>query len=211
MSFTDLLKIIILFIVTSSSFGGIIFAVIKFCSNAIAERLSKKYDLKLQKEIERYKESLDKTNYVSKVKFDLEIRIYKELCASLFNVKESVLLLFPITIDFMPEDIDKQKEIWLGRYNTAVKDYNQYCELLSSNAFFIPEEIYTDFEEIHKLCKTQLTFFNISGKLQTGKINHISIDDEKNIYNRNEEIDKKKNELICKLREYLNNLEVLEK
>lgn len=146
MSFKDLLKIAILFIITSSSFGGVVFAIIKFCSNAIAERLSKKYDLKLQKEIERYKDSLDKTNYVSKIKFDFEIKVYKELFASLFNVKESVLLLFPTTDDSMPQDIDSQKEMWLDRYNTAVNNHNQYCELLSSNASFIPEEIYTGFE-----------------------------------------------------------------
>lgn len=209
MNFSDFIKIALLFILSSCSFGGIVVGVIKFCSNIIAERLSKKYDLKLQKEIERYKESLEKSNYVSKVKFDLEIKIYKDLCSSLFAAKESVLLLFPYT-DSIPPDKDSQMKMWKERYSQAATDYNSYCESMSSNAAFIPEDIYNGFEEIQKLFNTQINWFKISGKLEAGKIIHGSIDDEKGIYARNEEIDKKRKILILKLREYLNYLEVLE-
>ena len=210
MNVVDLFKIALLVIVTSTGFGGVIIGIVKFCSNIIADRLAKKYDLKLQKEIETYKELLMKSNYVSKVRFDLEISIYKELCTSLFEMKESVLLLFPL-IDSMPEDKDKQKSIWIERYQNATKDYNHYCELISGNASFIPEDLYWAFEEIQKLCLEQINWFRISEKGINGQTKNISIDDEKKLYERNDEINDKRKKIIIKLRNYLSNLEIIEK
>ncbi|MEG2014069.1 MAG: hypothetical protein RR063_12875, partial [Anaerovoracaceae bacterium] len=59
--------------------GVIIAAVVKFSSDKIAERLSAKYQLKLDKELEAFKGRLDRKNYVSRVRFDAEFAIYREL------------------------------------------------------------------------------------------------------------------------------------
>ena len=42
-------------ILSAGGIGAIVMGVIKFSSTAIAESLSKKYELKLNKELERYK------------------------------------------------------------------------------------------------------------------------------------------------------------
>ena len=67
---------IVLGIITSiGGIGAIFTAVIKFSSNFIAERLEEKYSLKLNKELEAYKSSLENKNYISK-KTNKKINIY---------------------------------------------------------------------------------------------------------------------------------------
>lgn len=59
---------------------GVIFgAVIYFTSNFIAERLQKKYELKLNEKFEKYKGNIDNKTYISKTKFDAEFGIYRSL------------------------------------------------------------------------------------------------------------------------------------
>ena len=52
--------------------GVIIIGVVKFCGDRIADRLSQKYQLQMDKEIERYKSELSKKEYVSKTRFETE-------------------------------------------------------------------------------------------------------------------------------------------
>ena len=54
--------IIVACIVSAGGIGGIIVAIVKWSSNIIADRLSQKYQLQLDKEIEKYKTKLRKKN-----------------------------------------------------------------------------------------------------------------------------------------------------
>lgn len=70
------------------SIGGaavIIGAVIKFASDKIAERLSAKYQLKLNKELEGYKSKLDNGNYISRAMFEKEFSIYQDLIEKFYE------------------------------------------------------------------------------------------------------------------------------
>ena len=205
MKLSDLWTMIALVILSSGGIGGILIAVVKFSGNFLAERLSQKYDLKLQKEMEKYKDLLDKSNYVSKVKFDLEIEIYKELCASLFTMLENVLVLHPDWIDNSPQDEKERENFFTDRYNAACLEYNKYCERLSRNTAFIPGDIYDRFHEIQTLCKNQIISFNLKDNIE-GSLN---IEKEIVCFETNKEIDSKRKILIADLRAYLNHLEIL--
>jgi len=69
--------------ITVSIVGGlggiaVIFtAIVRYLSNLIADRLSKKYEIKLSKEFEKYKSSLQNKTYISRTKFDTEFAIYR--------------------------------------------------------------------------------------------------------------------------------------
>ena len=63
-------------IVSAGGISGIIIAAIKFSSNFIADRLAKKYDLKLSKEMELYKNQIESKKSISKAMFDKEYEIY---------------------------------------------------------------------------------------------------------------------------------------
>jgi hypothetical protein len=58
--------IILAVIASAGGIGGIIFLTIKFSANIIAERLEKKYTLKIDKELEKYKSSLESKIYIRK-------------------------------------------------------------------------------------------------------------------------------------------------
>ena len=58
MELKDITMIIGACIVSAGGIGGIIIAVVKFCSDQIADRLSTKYEAKLQREMEQFKAEL---------------------------------------------------------------------------------------------------------------------------------------------------------
>lgn len=80
MSWADIWKIILAALASVGGVGGLIILVIKFSSNLIAERLSQKYQLSLQKELEKYKAGVENKTYISKARFDREFSMYQDLC-----------------------------------------------------------------------------------------------------------------------------------
>ena len=66
MSIGEIGQIVSACIISAGGVGGIILAVVKFSCNSIAERLSKKYELKLSKEMERYKAGIENKVYIAK-------------------------------------------------------------------------------------------------------------------------------------------------
>lgn len=104
------------------SFGGaaaIIGAIVKLCADTIAERLSRKYEIKLNKELESYKAQLDKKTYISRARFDAEFQIYKDLSEKVLSMVECTYWLFPRGLDQVPMDEEERKKIYLERYKNA--------------------------------------------------------------------------------------------
>ena len=62
-------------IVSAGGVSGIVIIIIKFSSNWIADALAKKYELKLNKELERYRAGVENKIYISKAKFDVEFQL----------------------------------------------------------------------------------------------------------------------------------------
>lgn len=91
-----ILQIAIAVVLSAGGISGIILAVIKFSSNIIAERLSKKYEFKFNKELEKYKTHLDSKIYITKAKFDKEFELYQELSRNFFFMIEKVHALYPM-------------------------------------------------------------------------------------------------------------------
>ena len=63
-----ILQIAIAVVISAGGISGILLAVIKFSSNIIADKLSKKYEFKLNKELEKYKTHLNSKIYITKIK-----------------------------------------------------------------------------------------------------------------------------------------------
>lgn len=80
MSWADIWKIILAALASVGGVGGLIILVIKFSTNLIAERLSQKYQLSLQKELEKYKAGVENKTYISKARFNREFSMYQDLC-----------------------------------------------------------------------------------------------------------------------------------
>lgn len=56
----DILQIATATIISAGGIGAIIIAAVQFTSNIIADKISKKYELKLNESLESYKSNLDK-------------------------------------------------------------------------------------------------------------------------------------------------------
>lgn len=110
-----------------------------------------------QKELEKLSKILEKKNYVSKVRFDAEFEIYRELSGTFFDLVLSQNDLFTTfsKFDSTPQDKTEYK----NRFEEARQKYNLTMTCLHKNAPFIEKEFYEGFFAILKEAKIQLYFY----------------------------------------------------
>ena len=192
--------------------GGVssIFVIaIKFSSNFIAEKLSKKYELKLNKELENYKYNLENKNYISKARFDTEFNIYRELSKAFFDMVKDITTMKPIGVATYPADEEKRKEYEHNLYVAASKSTVNAQDVLNSNAPFIPEAFFSKYNNILANCKVQLRTFE-----RRWNVLILSTKEEKETfrdkdYRLSDKIYEDYNSLSSEIREYLTKLDVL--
>lgn len=205
-------KILEIVLAVLASFGGvsgIFYLVVKKSSEIIAERLQKKYDLKLNEELERYKANIDNKIYISKTKFDAEFDIYRRLSKAFFDLVKNISILIPAGVVYLPADQEKQRQLDNENYLAAKKSYIIAQVELISNAPFIPERFYNEYKNIQKMCKEQLDEFDLRS------IPSLSTQEEKETISKDArkittDINVKFKNLNNEIREYLNSLDVIE-
>ena len=178
----------------------------KCCVGQITHKLQKKYEIKLNRELERFKNALESKLYVSKTRFDAEFAIYRELSKTTVAMVTEISQLFPSYINNMCDDLESRE----NRYNNAYEKVVVYQNELAGNAPFIPSEIYILFRNLEDKCKKQLSDFR-DFKLRTNHREYIeeSYDDYKKAKSRTEEIVFDLDTIIERLRQHLAQLEVL--
>lgn len=201
---------IVLGVLTSvGGIGVIILAIVKFSSNIIAKRLEEKYSLKLNKELEKYKSSLENKIYISKAKFDAEFSIYRELSKAFFEMEKGISIMIPSGIASKPVDSQKRKEYEEMTYTNASKAVVLAQDTLNSNAPFISYSIFEKYNHILELCRMQLNAFearwNVMYIAPPDKKEDLKFED----YLRTVEINKEFKALNENIREYLAKLDVL--
>jgi len=207
LSWGNIWKIVLGILVSVGGISGLILIVIKMSSNIIADRLSKKYELKLSKELEIYKANIDNKLYISKTKFDTEFQIYRQLSKAFVNMVKENYALFPTFTKDSRDDYDTYKKF----HDKSVDAIINAQDELSANAPFIPEKMYNSFSEIEKLCKEHLSDFQ-DFRLRPDAKEYIQEchDSYKETYKRTRLIRDKLQLLIREIREYLSNLDVIE-
>lgn len=189
--------------------GAIFVAVVHFSSNIIAERLQKKYDLKLNEEFEKFKAGIDNKKYISKAKFEVEFSVYRDLSKAFFKMVMDVNTMIPEMFQHVPSDEAEREKFELENYQRAKDSIMNAQDALNSNAPFIPEAVFKKYDAVMKLCTKQLITF----ELRWESVNWTS-DGQKEMlpvdaYKRTSEINEKFEELNNRIREYLNSLDVL--
>lgn len=139
MELSQVLSIAFACIVRAGGVGGIAIAVIKFSSNIIAERISAKYENKLEQALEKYKTELNKKEYVSKTRFDAEFEIYRNLSKSFFTMVKDISVMIPYGYTKVPADKEEKRkadeEHYIKARNSAVNAQDE----LNGNSPFISE------------------------------------------------------------------------
>lgn len=161
----DIIKIIFGVTTSIGLIGCFILFIIKISVEKIAEALEKKYTLKFDKEIEKYKSKLEGKNYITKTQFDIEFKIYRELTKSFFDMFVSLYSLVSPSYERVFEstdDFETAGDIFMitgGKVTEA-----QNC--LHENRAFINENLYKKYEKI---------FISASNIYEEFKVSYIDL------------------------------------
>ena len=192
-----ILQIAIAVVISAGGISGILLAVIKFSSNIIADKLSKKYELKLNKELEKYKTHLDSKIYITKAKFDKEFELYQQLSRNFFYMIEKIHALYPI-VGIQSEDNDLQLNTNSMNYKEAQVATIKAQETINSYAAFITKDFYEMYNKILQECRGLVGLYNPNKEPKTESFVLM------------ESIIKMFEGLNEQFREYLSKLEVIE-
>lgn len=209
MSIDDVLKISASIIMGFGGVAAIFTAVVRYSSNIIAERLSKKYELKMSKELERYKTALGNKTYISKTKFDAEFAIYRELSSCFADAVKSVSILIPPGFTTVPADREDRLRFDECNYKVALPAVVKAQDALKANIPFVSEEIYNGYNELLGLFRLQLGAYEdrfIVNDLRPQVEKEVFSHDD---YNRAREISEKWLSINSIVRNYLNSLDVI--
>jgi len=202
------------------SFGGagvIIWACGRWLANLTAERMIKKTEFEFAKKLEDFKGQLENKNYISKVRFDLEMELYRELSAITFQMVVHNSDLFPYGLTYLPQDEEERYEYYKDVYRKAADTFNNASTVISQNASFIPEDVYEMFDDIRALCGIQLRMYRYCGALVQEKrsphepFNKAAAEQEAECYERTKEIDDAMKNLRAELRNHISSVDVVEK
>ena len=162
------------------------------------------------KEIENLKAKNDKLNYISKTQFDAEFKIYQELSEPIYDMFFEVLQLFPIGIYSVPEDEKERKDFYEKRYNCARNNFLVFQKKLYVYAPFIPKHIYDMFDNFKKETSTQISWYpDFILNPDKEVVSELKAEKRK-CWERTIQLQKQYEEIIIKLREYLQTLQVTE-
>lgn len=207
MEWDIVLKIVLSVIASFGGAGAIIVAVTKFASENIATRLEKKYELKLNKELEEFKDRLAGKSYISRARFEAEFEMYRKLSEVTVNMVKEVSQLFPRFTSNSRTDFDTYKT----KYDLAVDKVVIAQDALSAFAPFISADIYTSFNELEKKCKIQLGDFRDFCLRPDYEMYVQEYEEEyKNAWQRTTEIQNDLDVIINNLRNHLSKLEAIE-
>jgi len=187
------------------SLGGVA-ALIRFGGGFIAKYLSEQYKLKFDKDLEKYIDALNQKNHISKVQFDMEIMIYRELSEKILDMIETNSKLYVENIAMrnnQPFDLDRFRH---EAHDRAFQAYHDANRAININAFFIPQELYVLFDDIRKKCYQQIIDFRCLYLYETQPSPQLMQKDAEELKKQAEEITKKQKEIILTMREYLDKL-----
>lgn len=210
MDFSQIASIATACIVSAGGVGGVAMAVVKFTSNIIADKISAKYENKLEQALEKYKTELSKKEYVSQVRFDAEFEIYRTLSKEFSTAVKNISLMIPDGMAYFPADEDKRKEYENNNYLNANSAIVMAQDALYANGAFISEDLYNKYNEILALCGQQLNAFQ-----RRYNVLYFASQEKKESYTDKEyeqttTIKEKWLELNNCVREYISKLEVID-
>lgn len=214
----EILNIVSIVITSIGGTSVVILGLAKYIGNITANILAEKNRAKIEKEIAEYKTKYDKilehSLYVSKLNYENEYKIYKDIWDKLNRCVISTCKLFPIVEDVPVDENDVQK-FNESKYNEYVTNLNEFGFCVDIYAPFYIEELYNAFNELRRSCifignKFKLYKIDVKKNLSYSAVRNLTmkIEEEKEIYEKKTEIVKNKEDLIIKIRDYLNDLKI---
>ena len=213
MSWDDVFKIIISMLASIGGIGGLIVLIIKFSANIIADRLSKKYETILQRELDDHKAQLESKTYISKIKFDREFAMYQELSEKNMTMVYDMGAAVLLTRGAQPVNIENPDEfIHLAAQHLEDADFTN-----KKYAPFIAKEIFEKYRELGKRAHEIISLFAIWNAISDDQplIGYKGSWYTKDtataeIFSKQQALSKLSDDILDKLRDYLSSLEIVE-
>ena len=213
-SWTEILKIVAGVIAALGGGCFIVVALSSWLGKVWANRLMAKETAKFREDLERLAKQLERKNYVSKVRFDAEFAMYRELIDKSIKMIEATLDLHPNGVVYTSHEQRLPKEIQennVERFHVASEAYNAAYKVILQNAAFISLEMYEEFESLRKLCLWYNGAFMDYYCCENSSITREGNLEDFNTFRKTpDEIRTKRTILLAHLREYLSNLDVMD-
>ena len=216
MTWEDALKIITAAITSAGGVGARVWITSKFLANKAADRLEKRYEAKLAKELEEYKTQLNQKEFISKTKFETEFKIYQELSEKQITLVYECKAAVGALQGAFQDD--------LSEYANFVDVFGKYAHeanlCLRKYAPFISAEIYDKYREFNEhvttVCDLSIMVFNaVKSKSDDIQFNYYG--DHYNLVKSMQQIQRleahltiESEEITKDVRQYLKNLDVIE-
>lgn len=113
--------------------SAIIVALSKWLANLIAEKILKKTEFEFSQKLEALKSSLEKRNYSSKTRFDLEIEVYRQLSETVVIMVSDSSTLFPFGGAREPKEEKERDKFYRENYSRAAQSYNTANSAINRN------------------------------------------------------------------------------
>lgn len=185
-----------------------IFAIIVSIVNAVFLIIQGRKQHKYNEQLEKFKHISEKKNYVSKVRFDTEFNIYKELSKTFFAMDACINTLIPAGLSYQSADEEIRKENDKTNFMNANNSIVDAQNCLYQNTPFIPEQFVSKYQELLELSKKQTSAF--MQRWVVSNLNNDKADLGIEVYERSTEIHNKLMELNSEIRNYLSTLDVLD-
>ena len=191
--------------------GVIIIFVGKWLAKLSADALMKKMESEFNEKLEKLKSGLEKRNYISKARFDLEIEVYRQLSEAAFLMAIDLDNLFQ-EFERIYLDKESKRKMKKDNYSKATVSFDRANQAIIQNAPFIPRNTHELFLDVRDECMEQINFF-LSHHLEEDSEEYRRDLEEQYLEcsNRAKTISDKMDLLIDKLREHIDKLDVLEK
>ncbi|WP_394027418.1 hypothetical protein [Desulfovibrio falkowii] len=188
--------------------GAVIIALSKWLANLTAEKMLKKTEFEFSQKLEALKSSLEKRNYISKTRFDLEIEVYRQLSEAVVTMVTDNSALFPSGAVREPKDEAARNEFYRENYLRAIQSHNTANTAINRNTPFIPEALHKKFVDIADKSRVQLIMF---GELKF----HNPSEGDGSFYHecceRTNVINNELDNLMAELRSHIASLDVLDR
>ena len=214
MSWENVWTIALAVVASFGGIAGIIAVAIKFCVNQITERLNANFEASLDKELERYKSSLSKSEHVRKERFDREFTMYQELSEKHMTMVYDMGAAVMITRGAKYPGYEKTSDF----VHLALKHLDEAEMMNKRYAPFISKEIFENYKELGKQAYSIISLLDLYDMFDNQvdpiiKYNHQSYTKaqaKQEIEDRQKTLSKLSDDILDKLREYLSGLGAVE-
>lgn len=111
------------------------------------------------REVEGIKAKLEHSVFISKLQFENEFNIYKEIWNSLVDLRNATLRLRPV---YEKTDSEMtEEEIKLAKLNLFVERYNDFYEVLEKNKPFYSKLVYSSLKDVTDICYSEFVDFDV--------------------------------------------------